>query len=78
LQIGTPDDQSPGLLVGEVKGRAAFNTKQLDGWLRDDDLLILRKDGELDPMVYMPWKTFELLIKAYWIETNYAKENNNK
>jgi hypothetical protein len=29
-------------------------------------------------MVYMPWKTFELLIKAYWIETNYAKENNNK
>jgi hypothetical protein len=70
IQIGTPDDQSPGILVGEIKGRASFNTKQLDGWLRDDDLLILRADGALDPKVYMPWKTFELLIKAYWETQN--------
>jgi hypothetical protein len=68
LQIGVSDDEGPGILVGEVKGRASFNTKQLDGWLRDDDLLILRKDGELNPMVYMPWATFECLVQAYWRE----------
>ena len=65
LKIGTGINDSY-LYRAEVKARKKFSTKQLDKWLRDDDLLLLRKDGDLDPMVYMPWKTLLPMLQVYY------------
>lgn len=51
-------------LRGEVKARksgAGFAT--LEKWLGDNDLLFLRKD-HCKPFVAMPWRTYEMLLKA--------------
>lgn len=50
---------------GEVKARkngAGFST--LERWLGDLDILFLKRDRQ-KPFVAMPWKTYELLMKAW-------------
>ncbi len=54
------------LFTAEVKARrdgAGF--KVLEGWLGDNDLLILRRDRS-DPFVAMPWATFIELMRCYY------------
>lgn len=54
------------LFTAEVKARkdgAGFKT--LEGWLGDNDLLVLRRDRQ-DPMVTMNWRTFIELMGEYW------------
>lgn len=49
-------------LVGEVKARkngAGFAT--LERWLADNDLILLRRD-RADPLVVLPWSTWERLV----------------
>jgi Holliday junction resolvase len=51
-------------LRAEVKARsggAGFQT--LERWMGDNDLLFLRRD-RAEPMVAMPWATYEKLISA--------------
>ena len=48
---------------GEVKARKngkGFAT--LERWLGDNDILFLRRD-RADPMVVLPWRTYEKLLK---------------
>jgi Holliday junction resolvase len=55
------NDQAP--LVAEVKGRkngAGFAT--LESWLGDFDILFLRRNGA-DPLVCVPWRIWELLLR---------------
>ena len=50
-------------LVGEVKARkggAGFAT--LERWLGENDLIFLRRD-RADPMVVLPWSTWERIVK---------------
>ncbi len=52
-----------GALVGEVKARrsgAGFVT--LERWLGDNDMLFLVRDRQ-EPMVVLPWATWERLLK---------------
>jgi hypothetical protein len=56
------------LFTAEVKARrdgAGF--KVLEGWLGDNDLLVLRRD-RADPFVAMPWTTFIALMQCYYEE----------
>jgi hypothetical protein len=58
------DDRS--LFTAEVKARkngAGFAT--LEGWLGDNDMLVLRRD-RADPFVAMPWTTFIELMRTYY------------
>lgn len=51
-------------LRGEVKARAngeGFAT--LERWLGEHDVLFLRRD-HAKPVVTMPWRTYEMLLKA--------------
>ena len=49
-------------LVSEVKARkSGAGFKTLEGWLGDNDLLFLRRDGQ-DPLVVLPWETWKRLI----------------
>jgi Holliday junction resolvase len=57
------DGPDYGPLIAECKARAngeGFAT--LERWLADFDLLFLRKDRS-DPLVAMPWRVYERLIK---------------
>ena len=59
---GGGDDYPDTRLVAEVKARktdAGF--KCVQKWLREDDLLFIKVDRK-DPLVVMPWKTYELLM----------------
>jgi hypothetical protein len=52
-----------GDMKAEVKARAGGNGfKTLERWLGSNDLLFLRRDRQ-KPMVVLPWKTYEDLIK---------------
>ena len=54
------------LFTAECKARkdgAGF--KVLEGWLGNNDLLILRRDRQ-DPFVAMPWATFVELMDSYY------------
>ena len=67
LQIGTLESGA-WLLTGEVKARkdgAGFTT--LDGWLGDNDLLLLKRNNSA-PCVYMPWNTFQAMLYAFYKE----------
>jgi Holliday junction resolvase len=58
-----PDGFDHAPLIAECKARASgagFAT--LERWLADFDLLFLRKD-RCDPLVAMPWRVYERLIK---------------
>jgi hypothetical protein len=70
LQIGTYGPHgAEWLLTGEVKARkGAAGWKVLEGWLADNDLLLLRRNNA-PPYAFMPWNTLVALLKAY-----YAKE----
>jgi Holliday junction resolvase len=51
-------------LVCEVKARASgegFTT--LERWLSDNDILFLKRD-RADPLVVLPWRTYERLLQA--------------
>lgn len=65
VDIGVlPDDRA--LFTAEVKARrdgAGF--KVLEGWLGDNDMLILRRD-RATPFVAMPWATFIELMECYY------------
>jgi Holliday junction resolvase len=51
-------------LRAEVKARSGGSGFQtLERWMGDNDLLFLRKD-RAEPMVAMPWSTYEKLITA--------------
>lgn len=80
LQIGLCGAHSAEwLLTGEVKGRKKFNNKQFEAWLGDNDLLFLREDGDKEPRVYMPWKTFQALVYAFYqLEVREKMENVNE
>lgn len=57
-------DQAP--LVAEVKGRkSGSGFTLLENWLGEYDLLFLRRD-HADPLVVVPWRVWEMLLK----ETN--------
>lgn len=50
-------------MKAEVKARAeGSGFKTLERWLGDNDLLFLRRDRK-SPLVVMPWKTYERLMK---------------
>jgi Holliday junction resolvase len=56
------------LFTAEVKARkdgAGF--KVLEGWIKGNDLLVLRRD-RADPFVAMPWATFIDLMQCYYEE----------
>ncbi len=68
LQIGTygPQDGGGWLLTGEVKARkggAGFT--QLEGWLGDNDLLLLRRNNQ-EAFAFMPWGTLVPLLQAFY------------
>jgi len=70
LQIGTHEGEagSTHLLTGEVKYRrngAGFST--LEGWLGDNDVLLLRRAGA-DPLVALSWDTFVSMLQVYYKE----------
>ncbi len=67
LQIGTLDNPDGGwLLTGEVKKRKnSEGFKVLEGWLRDNDLLLLRRNYR-EAYAFMPWRTLVPLLKAYY------------
>jgi hypothetical protein len=53
-------DQAP--LVAEVKSRKnGGGFKQLETWLAEFDLLVLRRNNA-DPMVLLPWRTWAALL----------------
>jgi hypothetical protein len=69
LQIGThgPHD-AEWLLTGEVKARkGAAGWKVLEGWLADNDLLLLRRN-HAEPYAFMPWRTLVPLLDAFYRE----------
>ena len=69
LQIGLVGaHQAEWLLTGEVKARRSFSNKVFEGWLGDNDLLLLRADGDKEPRVYMPYATFEKLLRAFYAQ----------
>lgn len=50
-------------LVAEVKARGSgTGFVQLERWLDDADLLVLRRD-RADPMVLLPWSTWVRLLR---------------
>ena len=52
-----------GTFKAEVKARAGGQGfKTLTRWLADHDVLFLREDRET-PLVVMPWRTYERMIK---------------
>ena len=67
LQIGVYGHPERGgwLLTGEAKGRKQFSTKQLDDWLADNDLLLLKPDRK-EVMAYLPWRTLVPLLEAFY------------
>ncbi|MFP6654980.1 MAG: hypothetical protein VCB25_05085 [Myxococcota bacterium] len=49
-------------LLAEVKARKnGEGFKVLEGWLAENDMLILKRD-RTSPMVVLPWGTFERLV----------------
>lgn len=55
-------DEGP--IVGEVKARkngAGFIT--LENWLGDDNDFLLLKRNNADPMIVLPWRTWERLLR---------------
>jgi len=65
LQIGVLDG-GHWLLTGEVKARkdgAGF--VQLERWLGDNDLLLLKRNNAA-PMAVLPWNTFQALLYAFY------------
>jgi hypothetical protein len=53
----------PGMaMVGEVKARKQA-PKTLVRWLRENDALFIRPDGE-PPLVILPWRTWVRLLRA--------------
>ncbi len=67
LQIGThgPHD-AEWLLTGEVKARkGAAGWKVLEGWLGDNDLLLLRRNNA-KPYAFLPWRTLVPLLDAFY------------
>ena len=65
VDVGVMPDGNP-LFTSEVKARrdgAGF--KVLEGWLGDNDLLVLRRD-RADPFVAMPWATFIRLMHSHY------------
>jgi hypothetical protein len=67
LQIGTfgPHD-AEWLLTGEVKARKnGEGFKVLEGWLGENDLLLLKRNRQ-DPMAVMPWRTLVPLLEVYY------------
>jgi len=52
-----------GALVAEVKADQARIPKTVIKWLGENDLLFMRKDGNKDPIVVMPWSTYERLVR---------------
>lgn len=67
LQIGTYGPHgAEWLLTGEVKARKdGQGFAQLEGWLGDNDLLLLRRNNR-DPYAFLPWSTLVSLLKAYY------------
>ena len=61
--VGFKGDVIIGDLVAEVKARKGgqgFAT--ISKWLRDNDLLFVKEDRK-DPLVVMPWRTYEKFIR---------------
>ncbi len=69
LQIGTFEGTDAGwLLTGEVKKRKdSEGFKVLEGWLGDNDLLLLRRNHR-EAYTFMPWDTLVPLLQAYYRE----------
>ncbi len=67
LQIGTLAVPDGGwLLTGEVKKRKnSEGFKVLEGWLEDNDLLLLRRNYR-EAYAFMPWDTLVPLLQAYY------------
>lgn len=50
-------------MVGEVKARGnGEGFKTLESWLRDNDILFLRRD-RAEPMIVLPWRSWMRLLK---------------
>jgi len=65
LQIGTYGD-GHWLLTGEVKARKnGEGFKTLEGWLGENDVLLLRRNHQ-QPLAVMPWITFVSLLQAFY------------
>lgn len=67
LQIGTfGPHNAEWLLTGEVKARKnGEGFAQLEGWLGDNDLLLLRRNNS-EAYAFMPWSTLVSLLQAYY------------
>jgi hypothetical protein len=74
LQIGVPlVGEGIPLLQGEVKyRRTGSGFKTLEGWLGDNDVLLLRR-ANTSPTVVLEWNTFTKLLSALW-EKEQAEE----
>lgn len=65
LQIGTYHD-GHWLLTGEVKARKnGEGFKVLEGWLGENDLLLLKRNNK-EPLAVMPWRTLVPLLQAFY------------
>lgn len=61
-------------MKAEVKARAeGSGFKTLERWLGSNDLLFLRRDRK-SPLVVMPWKTYEMLIKKGGKDESHAEK----
>jgi len=58
---------------GEVKARkGGAGFKVIEGWLGDNDLLFLRRD-RAEPLVVLPWATYQALMEAWAKEETRCK-----
>ena len=71
VQLGTLDN-GHWLLTAECKWRKnADGFKLLEGWLGDNDVLLVRRNQKPNPDVFMSWDTFKALLVAFYEdETN--------
>lgn len=57
-----PWGEENGALVAEVKADQRGIPKTVLKWLGENDLLFMKQDRQ-DPIVVMPWSTYERLVK---------------